>query len=143
MRFSTITVDIILGYLALAAALPTGAGSADDSCCCCDISRSAIVCKTGLAASECMCTLASCPADAPTIWESATDTSSVTPATPIESRDEQAETIECCCCDISINAISCQIKVAEAGCYCQAVVCPADAPTVWPFGNEPQGVTSA
>lgn len=37
----------------------------------------------------------------------------------------------CCCCDISINAISCDSAIPASDCICAAVVCPIGAPTIW------------
>ncbi|KAL7785530.1 hypothetical protein V8C37DRAFT_317634 [Trichoderma ceciliae] len=37
----------------------------------------------------------------------------------------------CCCCDISIPAISCDRSIPPDECLCAAVVCPREAPTVW------------
>ncbi|GFP52178.1 hypothetical protein TASIC1_0001033000 [Trichoderma asperellum] len=37
----------------------------------------------------------------------------------------------CCCCDISINSISCDRDIPASDCICAAVVCPPGAPTVW------------
>lgn len=37
----------------------------------------------------------------------------------------------CCCCDISVNAISCDRNITASDCFCAAVVCPPGAPTIW------------
>ncbi|KAI9166674.1 hypothetical protein HJFPF1_02788 [Paramyrothecium foliicola] len=38
----------------------------------------------------------------------------------------------CCCCDISKNAISCTDGIPPDQCVCPAVVCPANARTIFP-----------
>lgn len=38
----------------------------------------------------------------------------------------------CCCCDISKGAISCTEGIPQSQCFCAAVVCPANAPTIFP-----------
>lgn len=37
----------------------------------------------------------------------------------------------CCCCDAGRNVISCTRSIAKADCFCAAVVCPANAATVF------------
>lgn len=41
------------------------------------------------------------------------------------------DTEHCCCCDISRGAIACNLSIKKSDCVCAAVVCPADAPTVY------------
>ncbi|KHN99606.1 uncharacterized protein MAM_02459 [Metarhizium album ARSEF 1941] len=50
-------------------------------------------------------------------------------------RDSPADA--CCCCDIRSNQISCDRSVSKQDCACAAVVCPANAPTVYRNGRAP------
>ncbi|KAF4447257.1 hypothetical protein F53441_9182 [Fusarium austroafricanum] len=54
--------------------------------------------------------------------------SSVALAAPAEEKPKDT----CCCCDISKPAIACFKDVKPEDCICAAVMCPKDAPTVWP-----------
>jgi hypothetical protein len=43
----------------------------------------------------------------------------------------------CCCCDISKNVISCNRNILKEDCMCAAVVCPANARTIYNDGMPP------
>jgi hypothetical protein len=40
----------------------------------------------------------------------------------------------CCCCDLSIPAITCKMQPDDR-CWCTKVLCPPNVPTIWPFGR--------
>ncbi|KAJ4268721.1 hypothetical protein NW762_002789 [Fusarium torreyae] len=54
--------------------------------------------------------------------------SSVALAAP--AQDKPIDTA-CCCCDSSQSAIVCREDIKAEDCMCAAVMCPANAPTVW------------
>lgn len=109
-------------------------------CCCCDISQPAISCKKQPADEGCICPLVLCPSDAPTVYPESKPTATPTPTpapepTPPDDNDANEEDmVPCCCCDISKPAISCKMQAESEGCICGMVICPSDAPTVWPEG---------
>ncbi|KAF4457870.1 hypothetical protein FALBO_15113 [Fusarium albosuccineum] len=135
MRFYTIAA-----LLMSATALAAPANEKPYTCCCCDISQPAMVCREK-ATDDCICTKVMCPADAPVVWADAPEAE---PTTPVK-RDDEAEVkpktepepeLEpgvkpCCCCDIRINKIVCQVRPKEEdqSCMCLAVMCPEGAPT--------------
>ena len=97
----------------------------DPGCCCCDASREVIVCNPDQSADDCICALVACPVGAPTITEAQPD------PTPDPPRGKE----ECCCCDLSEGkngAIVCNWIDKGDGCNCPMVLCPDDAPTLWP-----------
>lgn len=109
----------------------------DGECCCCDPSIPAVSCSRRGAGEICMCADAGCPAGAPTVRPETTTTppalpepESTPPVPPTEPLPPNME--KCCCCDISQPAISCRIQDKSVGCFCAFVMCPPDAPTVWP-----------
>lgn len=122
--------------------------SEEVDCCCCDISQPAISCKKQAVDEGCFCPFVLCPTDAPTIYPESTPlpTSTAVPVAvpePVQPGHDEAEEelVACCCCDISKPAISCKMQAASEGCICALVVCPPEAPTVWP-GGVPTPTTS-
>lgn len=133
---------ILIGSTALASALPSRPGpNGTDACCCCDISGPAMSCKMKSQDEGCICPFVQCPADAKTVWPEHDNPGPTTPpAMAREVAEEQASEegqTECCCCDISKPAISCQMRSEAEGYFCAQVACPADAPTVWPNNDVP------
>lgn len=121
--------------------LPAEGDTAD--CCCCNIGKGAIVCDSRPADEGCICPLVLCPSDAPTIraepdMPMPTPTPRLAPSPapqpPVDAHNAEESLAECCCCDSSQPAISCHMVPEEEGCFCAAVVCPEDAPTIWPEG---------
>lgn len=116
-------------------------------CCCCDISQPAISCKKQPADEGCFCPLVLCPPGVPTVYPesepmptptptstTASELSSAPIPTSSGSGDIEDEMVTCCCCDISVPAVSCKMQADSEGCICAMVVCPTNAPTVWPEG---------
>ncbi|KFH48957.1 hypothetical protein ACRE_001130 [Hapsidospora chrysogenum ATCC 11550] len=130
MRFFTLAANALIGGAALALALPA---TQTDACCCCNGKE--ITCRTGIAASECICLAVICPPDAPVVWIDDKDHEEpkAPPAEPPADKTDEVEAREedCCCCNIGKKEISCKKQPVSEGCYCPAVVCPKDAPVVW------------
>lgn len=120
-------------------------------CCCCNIGKGAIVCEKKSEEDGCFCPLVMCPPEAPTIWLEPPSAPTQTSSPKCEDEDEDDEDeeeeeeddgevdgdemTECCCCDTSRDVISCDVRPASEGCFCPAVVCPENAPTVWAEGS--------
>lgn len=140
MRFSTLTANVLAG-LALASALPQGnPGTSIDpnTCCCCDSSQPAIVCTHSTQVFSCACLAVQCPADAPVIHRNLDEEPLPTPPSdPLVDPTPPSGEIDCCCCNIGGPEISCTKKTVEEGCICPLVLCPPDAPTVWPESPAP------
>ncbi|KAK0389086.1 hypothetical protein NLU13_2662 [Sarocladium strictum] len=129
MHFSHL---LLLAGTALAVAFP----SADPGCCCCDVSQNAIVCNPDIPFSDCICTLAKCPDDAPTITQVPT-----TPTPPPSYSEVEEKRVEstplpppgkewCCCCNGKDYV--CVARPKGEGCFCPAIACPEDAKTIYP-----------
>ncbi|TFB06436.1 hypothetical protein CCMA1212_002127 [Trichoderma ghanense] len=134
---------LLLGASALT--LPTQP-AADSGCCCCDISKGQIDCDRSIPASECVCAQVICPANAPTVWHgtpppvTGPPTFRPTPAPapphlPGPKPKPKPQPVPglpklCCCCDPSVSKIRCEFKPA-IDCICLAVMCPADAETIF------------
>lgn len=139
MRFS-IFAALLLGVAAHPA-------EKRDTCCCCDVSLESVVCQQK---TDCICPGVMCPPSASTIWRDAMVPRAtglgvklaVAAAADGEGDDdddegcdategEDGQGFECCCCNPSKPAIVCTNKASAADCFCPAVACPTDAPTVY------------
>lgn len=145
MRFFTLAATV-LGGVALASAFPAGPGAPNDPnmCCCCDTSQPAIVCTTSVNVFSCACLAVQCPEDAPILYRNLDEeplptppSDPIPPTPPAPTPPGDGEMEECCCCVISQPAISCVMKPIEEGCICPLVLCPPDAPTVYPESPAP------
>ncbi|KAH8738005.1 hypothetical protein BGZ61DRAFT_439413 [Ilyonectria robusta] len=128
MRFFAL-IAVFLGSSTVLAA-PANA-KRDSSCCCCDISEPAVVCKK---MDDCLCLDVYCPDDAPTIWANTVGPPEATEG-PVKRRDDcenddQGHGFDCCCCDPSIPATVCDFRASPEDCVCLAVECPEGAPTI-------------
>ncbi|KAF4339593.1 hypothetical protein FBEOM_6506 [Fusarium beomiforme] len=107
----------------------------DGTCCCCDISKPATVCKKDVKPEDCFCAAVMCPAGAPTIWEDNTTPATTTTTGVAVKREEKTPVPAgppCCCCDPSKDAIVCEVRAKgeDNSCICPMVMCPADAKTL-------------
>ncbi|RKK77623.1 hypothetical protein BFJ69_g6171 [Fusarium oxysporum] len=124
----------VAALLSVALAAPAY-DKADGTCCCCDISKPATVCKKDVKPEDCFCAAVVCPAGAPTIWAtSTTSTATTTTAAPVKREEKTPAPAgpPCCCCDPSKNAIVCTVRAEgeDDSCICPMVMCPADASTL-------------
>lgn len=141
MRVTSIATGIFC-LVSLVVAQPPP-DSPPDACCCCDISRNVISCNRSIMKQDCVCAAVVCPANAPTVYvdgppaptskptKPKTPPVKQTPAPVVKKNDIGNPGNACCCCDISRNVISCTRSISKDQCFCAAVMCPSDAPTVW------------
>ncbi|KAH6897247.1 hypothetical protein B0T10DRAFT_602592 [Thelonectria olida] len=128
MRFLSLACTLLASSSAVLAA---PASDRSEACCCCDISSNSIVCEAREKDEGCFCAAVVCPADAPTVWPATTGAATATPTLTVGEPEKRAgDEEECCCCNPQIPAIVCEARARDEGCFCPAVACPTDAPTL-------------
>lgn len=152
MRFS-ILAALLLGVAAHPA-------EKRDSCCCCDVHLEQVICQE---ATNCVCPGVMCPAYAPTVWRGAAAAAKPTGVLAkradddddgdddkgCEARSDDEDLAdegagdECCCCDASKGAIVCNSGTSKADCYCPAIACPTNAPTIYETQTSPTETETA
>lgn len=135
MKPLTFAVAVLMGTVCPTLAMPAAnqlSGDENEPCCCCDISQGVVSCTNSADVMQCACLDVVCPDDAPTVWQTLPIPEPTTEPEPEPEPEPPADEVECCCCDISQPAISCKTQPADEGCICPLVLCPSDAPTVYP-----------
>ncbi|CAH0016506.1 unnamed protein product [Clonostachys rhizophaga] len=115
MKLTSFTAAVLAGAMGIVQALP----AAHDQ----QPTDPMNLCCQGLGMNDDSCTGVKCPKPTLTAWHVENSKAELTPA------DDQKP---CCCCDISIPAISCRLRPEKDGCMCAMVVCPPESPTIWP-----------
>ncbi|VUC38093.1 unnamed protein product [Clonostachys rosea] len=125
MKLTSFATPILAGAMGLVQALPATYDQQPSelmNLCCRGLGMNDDPCAYNTKAGECPCSDVKCPEPTLTTWHVEGLRSELTPA---------EDQIPCCCCDISIPAISCRLRPEKDGCMCAMVMCPPESPTIW------------